>query len=278
MAQQSSQGILDRIFARFQAKKGTPASDEKEWIDDPNDVSKKIKNPKFKQDASPAPQSITDLYAGLYEPRQTDQGKQAPTFNLTPDAIGKAAGKMDFVQGLPPELLEKIQTSNGSLDFDTISQIINHAGRAAYSRAMEHSSALTGNFVEARVQHERQGLPEALRLNLARNKTLSKRNIDNPVVREHLALISEKVSARFPDATEDEVAELTHEYFTTMAREINPDAFQQQDNAGKRRDQPLEGEIQDYDSYLNGTKSLDEARQPVASQSQGQSSSQGKAA
>ena len=264
MAQDSSApSLLDKIFARFQAKRGEPKSKEPEWIVDPNDPSKNVKNPKFvkEDDLGPAPQSITDLYAGLYEAPKEESKRQAPQFNLTPDAISKAAGKMDFMANLPPELAEKVKSSNGSFDFETLSALINHAGRTAYSRAMEHGTALTGNFVEARVQHERQGLPEHLRTYLAKSRTLGKKQIDNPVVREHMALISERIANKFPDATEDEIAELTHEYFTTMAREINPDAFGGPMD-DKKGTQPV-GEIQDFDSYLAGTKTLEEARQPV---------------
>jgi len=121
---------------------------------------------------------------------------------------------------------------------------------------LEHSTGLTSHFIEARVKHEQQGLPAALRTHLAKSKAISGPNAsDNPVVREHMSMISEKIAGKFPDATEDEVATLTQEYFTEMAKAINPKAFQQQTGQSETRQRGKdEVVVEDWSAYLQPTE------------------------
>jgi len=68
-------------------------------------------------------------------------------------------------------------------------------------------------------------------------------------------MISEKIAGKFPDATEDEVATLTQEYFTEMAKAINPKAFQQQTGQSETRQRGKdEVVVEDWSAYLQPTE------------------------
>ena len=257
-----NEGVLDRLFSRFQARRDKQQGQEPPEIDDPVNQGKKIPNPKYKKPAD-VKQNASSLYEGLFTPPARDPKNEPPRFNLSAEAVKKAADKMDFMAGIPEELQTEITNANGSLSLELVSKLINHAGRNAYSRAMEHGSSLTGQFVEQRVTHADQALPAHIRTHLAKSKATSGLNGDDPVVAEHTRFIAERITEKYPDATDEDIAELTKEYFVTMARQVRPEAFATNDVTKNTRGTP-DDEIQDYGSYLSGDVTLEQAKQPVA--------------
>jgi hypothetical protein len=256
MPQATQTGILDSIFARFQKRKGTkPAA--KPNINEIDPATGKPKVQSQQQSQEEESPDVMSMYDGLFSPAdpETLRKNEPPKFLLAADKVKEAAGKMDFTSGLPDDIVQKLQ-SGEAIDGKTLLAAINFAGRQAYSRALEHSTGLTSHFIEARVKHEQQGLPAALRTHLAKSKAISGPNAsDNPVVREHMSMISEKIAGKFPDATEDEVATLTQEYFTEMAKAINPKAFQQQTGQSETRQRGKdEVVVEDWSAYLQPTE------------------------
>jgi len=255
MPQAPQQGILDSIFARFQKRKGGKPvikSGSQQEIDPATGKPKIQQQQQQQDDGSEESNDAMSIYEGLFSPpdAETQRKNEPPKFLLAADKVKEAAGKMDFTAGLPDEIVQKLQ-SGDAIDGKTLLVAINFAGRQAYSRALEHATGLTGHFVEARVKHEQQGLPTALRNYLAKSKAVSGPDVsDNPVVREHMSMISEKIAAKFPDATDDEVATLTQEYFTEMAKAINPKAFQQLTGLEQQKRGKDEVVIDDWSAYL----------------------------
>jgi len=263
MPQAQQQGILDNIFARFQKRKGVKSPiKQNTQAQEIDPITGKPKQQQLQQQPQNQNQDdeqldVMSMYEGLFSPpdAETVKKNEPPKFLLAADKVKEAAGKMDFTAGLPDDIVQKLQ-SGEAIDGKTLLAAINFAGRQAYSRALEHATGLTGHFVEARVKHEQQGLPAVLRNYLARSKAISGPDVaDNPVVREHMAMISEKVAAKFPDATEDEVATLTQEYFTEMAKAINPKAFQQQTGPQNTKTRGKdEVVVDDWSAYLQPTE------------------------
>lgn len=269
MAQATNDSVLGRIFARFQAKRAattTNTQNTPQEIDDPANPGRKIPNPAYKAPTK-APDNPTDLFAGLFNTPSQQNTKAPPKFTLPREKIMEAAGKQDFLADLPEDLRNNLN-SDGGLTVENISAMMHHVARNAYARAVEHNSSLTDHYVNARLTHEQENLPTQLRSLMAKNRTVA--NTDNPVVREHLAFISERIASQFPDASEEEIADMSREYFTTMAREINPNGFntQQPNNRNQNNQDGFITDVQDYDSYLQGTKTLDQARQAMPDQTQ----------
>lgn len=268
---QATQGVLDRIFARFQSKRQITQQQEPAEIDDPANPGKKIKNPKFtgqtQQTQSDDPAS---MFAGLFKDDASTTQDTAPRGILPRDKITEAAGKINFMDGLPKELSDAL-AADGGLNLENISALVNHAGRAAYSRAMEHGSQINDHFVNARIAHESKNLPSHIRTHLAKSagRKVDGVDMDDPVVREHMDMVSERIASKFPDATEEEVGQMSQEYFTTMARKINPGAFASQGGNNVRGDGSPDNDVQDFDGYLQGTKNLEQAKAPVQTPQQG---------
>jgi len=268
MSQATQVGVLDSILARFQKRKGgkpavkTPQNQEI----DPVTGKPKIQQQLQQQQEEHEQSDVMSLYGGLFDTPdpETQRKNDPPKFLLAADKVKEAAGKMDFTSGLPEDITQKLQ-SGEAIDGKTLLAAINFAGRQAYSRALEHATGLTGHFVEARVKHEQQGLPSAMRNYLAKSKATSSPDVaDNPVVREHMAMISEKIAAKYPDATDDEIASLTQEYFTEMAKAVNPKAFQKQtgpqDNRQRGKDEVV---VEDWSAYLQNSPDGQEDGQSV---------------
>ena len=153
-------------------------------------------------------QNPLDVYADLFDNNKLNAGApQAPEFKLSPDIVSKAASSLDFTAGLPQDLASKIQQGQ-ALEVNDYMQLMNHVGRQAYARSIEHLSHLTGKFVDQRSQYERQGLPKELQRLLANNKVAANPAASkNPVVRAHLELISSSLAAKYPDQTPEWIAE-----------------------------------------------------------------------
>jgi len=195
-----------------------------------------------------------DLYKDLFHNTEDPAAPKAPEFKLSSEIVTKAAGSLNFTDGLPKELADKVAA--GNLSPADHMDIMQHVGRQAYAKAMEHMSTLTDRFVGLRTAHEQQGLPKQLRNLLATTKAASLPSAQsNPVVKAHMELISSQLAHKYPDQTPDWIAEKAQSFFTDMAKAINPNfGSTEVDEEGEpkqgRRPAKMEMENFDWDGYL----------------------------
>lgn len=203
-------------------------------------------------------QNPLDVYKGLWSdaaPTGPDgkpiQPKEPPAFKLDPKTISEAAGKIDFMSGLPDDVTAKLQ--QGTIDSDVLSQVVNHVGRNAYARAMEHNSTLTDRFVGMRLNHEQQGLPGQVNKLLAKSKVLANPAIQaNPALREHYDHITERLATKFPDQSADWIAEMANKYFADMVKALggNEESQPIQDGTAPDGSTVKDGKMFDWQAYL----------------------------
>lgn len=198
-------------------------------------------------------QNPLDVYKGLFDntPPTDKDGKpkvnEPPAFKLDPTIIGKAAESMDFMSGLPQDITDKLQS--GQVDANVLQAVVNHAGRNAYARAMEHASTLTDKFVGMRLGHEKQGLNSEVQRILANNKVLSNPNIaNNPALKEHMEMVSNQLARKYPDQTPEWIADKTQQYFQDLATAVNPDLGRPQQPAESYN--PRNGELRNKDGKV----------------------------
>lgn len=203
-------------------------------------------------------QNPLDVYKGLWSdaaPIGPDGKpvpvKEAPVFKLDSKTVGDAAGKIDFMSGLPEDVTAKLQA--GTIDSDVLSAVVNHVGRNAYSRAMEHSSTLTDRFVNMRLTHEQQGLPGHVNKLLAKSKVLANPAIQaNPILREQYEQITERLAGKFPDQSADWVADMANKYFADMVKAMGGQEQSQPIADGNAPDGSTvkDGKTFDWQAYL----------------------------
>lgn len=210
-------------------------------------------------------QNPLDVYAGMFDnkPKVDKDGNpvqapQAPVFKLDPKTVQDAASKIKFTDGLPPELATKIQ-SGEQLSNQEMMEVVQHVGQRAYATAMEHNSNLTDRFVGMRLNHEQQGLPSQVRRLLAQTQVMSDDVIQsNPALKEHFEVIADRLWSKYPDQSPEWIAKETKEYFTRMARALNPNLTDEpapQHNPRNGETTGPNGKKFDWDAYLVSQKS-----------------------
>lgn len=191
-----------------------------------------------------------DVYSGLFDNDALNKdAPKAPSFTLSPDIISKAASSLDFLSGLPEELAQKVQ--QGNLSPQDYMEMINHAGRQAYAKAMEHQSHLTDRFVSARSQFEQQGLPKQLQSLLAKNKATSDPAVlSNPVVKAHMEVISSQLASKYPDQSPEWIADKAKSFFLDMAKALNPNLGESGQGGDTPKGNMPSMENFDWDGYI----------------------------
>jgi len=161
-----------------------------------------------------------------------DTGSQSdtpPAFNIDSKILGEVASSQDFMQGIDPELMQKATSG----DVQSLMQLMNHVGRNAYSRSLEHTSTLTDKFVGAREAHNAKSMSGNVRKELTTNALSSIPNFKHPVVQKQLKETADRLQKMHPDASPQEIVSMTTEYFQELMGAMNPDSANNKDGKTK---------------------------------------------
>lgn len=195
-------------------------------------------NPQAPQAGNPEPspnlpKNPMDEYAKLWE-KQDDKNAPpaAPSLSLDPEAIKKAASGLNFMQNVDPELVQKATSG----DIQSLMQLINNVGQQAYQASISHGSALTDKFVDARSKFEAdQVVGSRVKSELTAQALSALPNYDNPVVREQLNEVARRYQKAFPEATPQQIADMSKKYIQDLAASLNPQS-KESDNKPKEID------------------------------------------
>lgn len=163
------------------------------------------------------PKNPLDSFTGMYDTKSRGTDEVPPVFALDPASLRTAASQLNFSAHVTPELAQKLQSG----DATAVADAFNELGRQVYQTTMSHQSTLTDRFVNARMTHDRKGLGQSVHSVLTAN-SLAKLADQNPVLKEHVTEIGDKIASKYPDATPDWIAEQTKNYFVTMAKQLDP--------------------------------------------------------
>lgn len=183
------------------------------------------------------PPNPLDVYAKLWE--TTDKAPEAaPVFNLDPKVLDQVSGTLDFTKAVSPELMQKATSG----DMQAMMQVMNHVGQQSYKAALAHSTSLTDKFVDSRSKFDLKGIGAQVKSELATNAMSSIPNYSHPAVKTEVNRIAQAMQKQNPEATPDEIATATKEYFTNVYAAINPSAPTQE--------QQQQGQEVDWDKYF----------------------------
>lgn len=193
-----------------------------------------------------------DVYKDLWSNPTQSVNDQAPQFKIAPDKIQQVTDQLDFSQNLPQELQDRIQSGEQLTSADLIAAM-NHVGRATYAKAVEHLSHLTGTYVDLHSKHSQKGLPSLIKQHLAQSKISNIPAVqNNPALHEHVREIGGRIAQRYPNASEDWIAEQTSKYFLDMAKSLNPDAFIGEGTGARGQRSGQDKNTTDWDTFFNG--------------------------
>lgn len=200
---------------------------------DPNNPSKSAENP-------------LDAYAKLFQNAASTSEIQAPSFSIDPKVIGEVAGKLDFTQGLSPEILQKAQGGDAA----AMLQLIQTVGQNSYRAALEHSTKLTDTHLEQRSEFESKRLQKGVKDQLTYDALVNQDNpnTSHPLVKAELNRIAKQFanSPEYVDATPQEIAKAAYNYMNDLQKALNPS------DPNKGKDGKAAPAEIDYMKYLGG--------------------------
>jgi hypothetical protein len=215
---------------------GSPVGDNKNPAGtDQNNLSKETQNP-------------FDSYQKLFDNAAKNSDIQAPSFSLDPKVIADVASKMNFTQGINPELVQKAQSG----DAGSMMELIQEVGRNAYRASLEHATKLTDTHLGQRSEYEGRRVKEGVRSQLTSDALSAgsdtNANLNHPVVKAELNRIAKSFAAspEYADASPQEIAKAAKQYLIDLNSALSPVA---KEKTKAPKDSSGNGDI-DYLSYL----------------------------
>ena len=160
-----------------------------------------------------------DAFNSLWE-NDGKEAPQVPKFSLPAEMLDKAASSLNFTQGIPQEIQDKLASGDPS----AMMQALNYVGQQAYKASLQHSSVLTDTFVDARSQFERTQTAPAVRKQLTEAQLSTTPNYSHPVVRNQLNMLADQISVKNPNLAPAQVADMAKQYLSELVSQINPAA------------------------------------------------------
>lgn len=173
-----------------------------------------------------SPVNPLDAYAKLWE-TSASSPEVAPSFTLDPKVLDDVSGKLNFMSGMDPELVQKATSG----DVNALMQMMNQVGQSAYKASLAHGSALTDKFVGARSKFDLEGVSSKVKSELTQSHMSDIPNAGHPAVKAELVRISKAMQKEHPDASPQQIAEAAKTYFKDIYSAMNPEPTAQQKQA-----------------------------------------------
>lgn len=171
-----------------------------------------------------APQGPADPLANYAELWKIDDKQKAgppsltPNLALDPNKLAEIAAKMDFTQGLPPELVQKAASGDGA----SMIQIMNQMSQSAFMRGLQAASQMTTNAFdkhgEVLLNHT---IPQSVTAINSRSEVSGiNKVLSNPAVAPMVEMVRAQVTQQNPNASPAEIASHVNNLFTGMSAEF----------------------------------------------------------
>ena len=185
-------------------------------------------------------------FATLWEPVTGDDGKpvndQPAIPQLKAEDVQKIVAKADFSQAVTPDVIQAI-TEGGEGAQQALITALNAAVSQGVTQAIMVGNKLTETAVNQAIQASESKIPQLLR-NQATSDHMKNSNpiFKNPAVQPVIEATKAQLLQKFPNATAQEITEMTQNFIVAMGNEFGP---KQQVN-----DNSETGEV-DWDKYIS---------------------------
>lgn len=213
-------GIMDFFRAPPDQKQQTQQTQQTQTQADPNLSA----NPDTTQKDGKMPgtgvtaENPLDVYAKMFENASKNSEAQAPEFKLDPKVLDEVSSKMDFAKTVDPALLQKAQTGDAS----AMMQLMQSVSQNAYKAALEHSSALTGTYLNQRQTFDNDRVNAGVRQQLTHQALAGTPNYDHPVIKQELNAKAAQFAKANPDMPPQEIAKAAQKYINDLYSAMNP--------------------------------------------------------
>lgn len=171
----------------------------------------------------------TEIYSKMWE-NNTDK-TEAPRLRIDGKILDEVSSKMDFMQGIPQELMQK--ATNG--DVQSLIQMMGMVAQRSYRASVEHGSALTDSFVGQRDAFNQQATGSAVREEMLMQDLFKGKDGKPlpPYAKKQIADIAKRMQQANPDASPQEIAQSTREYMQSVANLVSGNSTPDQDERGQ---------------------------------------------
>lgn len=158
-------------------------------------------------------QSDLDVFQQM---RDTALGKKpelAPEFSLDPATLNDAASKLNFTQGISPELMQKAMGG----DTEAFMQVLNQTNQNTFKTAVSTIGKLNGEHTKQALTHQAQ----SLKSEFASTMATSGINLDaHPVVKQQVIENAKLLASQFPNASPEQIRQQALEITAESARNL----------------------------------------------------------
>ena len=182
-----------------------------------------------------ASQTPLDQFNDLFkiDPNAKPQNGNTPIFNVDPQKMMEAAGKVNFAQSVTPEILQGIQ-AGGEAGVQALVTALNSVSQQVYAQSAIASTKLIEQALGKARENFTAEIPALIK---AQNLNESLRN-DNPAFAHPAAqpvvnMIQENLRLKNPNATVQELQEMTKNYFNTLGSAFGMQQVPQQTQQGR---------------------------------------------
>jgi hypothetical protein len=210
-------------------------------------------NPPAQQSANPAaptnvdgsntPADPTAVYAKMWE-NSTNKPDVAPSLRIDGKVLDDVSSSLKFSRNAPPELMQKAMSG----DMQSMVDLMEWNAQQAYKHAMQHQSALTDQFVGQREEFQQKGFGKAVQQELTMNSLFGGETGKAlpDYAKRQFSDAAKRFAAANPDASPQEVAEATKEYFRNMASLAGGSP-----SNGQQQEQNTQARTVDWDSWAD---------------------------
>lgn len=164
--------------------------------------------------------SPLDAFADLWKtdpnktPNPASQDPWAePLFATDPAKIREAAGKMNFLEHVSPELMQKAMSGN---DPQAFMQVINSVGQSTLAAALQIGTATTEHAGKQIGDRFNKALPGRFKDMQIEGAQPSDPRLQHPAVQPMLKFARNQVKQMYPDATPQEIQAKSEQYILAM--------------------------------------------------------------
>lgn len=173
----------------------------------------------------------TAIYSKMWE-NNTNQ-TEAPRLRIDGKVLDEVSSKMDFMQGIPQDLVQKATSG----DVQSLIQMMGMVAQKSYRASIEHGSALTDSFIDQRSAYTEKTTGSAVREELLMQDLF--KGADGkplpPYAKKQVADIAKRMQQANPDASPQEIAASTREYLQSVASMMSGESGSKQENQQQGR-------------------------------------------
>jgi hypothetical protein len=209
----------------------------------PTDSNASPASPNQQVNGSNTPVDPSELWNKMWD--TTNNGEKAdtpPQLKLDSTILDQVSGKLDLMQGIDQELLQKATSG----DTQALLQIIQNVGRSAYKNAISHNSSLTNEFIGQREAFQGKQLPGMIKGQMT-NDLLAGEGAQAPAfVKNQMQDLAKRFQQANPDATPAQVKQSVQDYVRQLAEFVNPG----QNSTSNNQQQNPSDQQTDWDKWL----------------------------